>query len=291
MDLSDTERRRTAPSPSPPPDSTEGTAGRGRTWIRWTGAALAVAAVFLAVRRLPVERIVDAISAWVDDLGFWGPLAFGAAYALGVLLLIPGSALSLAAGAVFGLLWGTVTVSIASTTAAAIAFLIARYFARGAVARRAERAPKFRAIDRAVGEGGWKIVALLRLSPAVPYTLLNYLLGLTAIGFWPSILSSWVAMLPGTLLYVYLGHIGKLGLEAASRGETTRNPAQIALLVVGLVATVVVTVYVTRLARRALRDVVEGGDVAGTSPDAKGDPKTCSTRRSAHGDDAASCEP
>jgi uncharacterized membrane protein YdjX (TVP38/TMEM64 family) len=220
----------------------------------------------------------------VDGLGFWGPVAFAAAYALAAVLLVPGAALTLAAGAVFGLFWGTFTVSIASTTAAAIAFLIARYLARGAVARRAERAPKFRAIDRAIGEGGWKIVALLRLSPAVPFTLLNYILGLTAIGFWPSLFASWISMLPGTLLYVYLGHVGKLGLEAASRGEATQSPAQLVLLVVGLLATLGVTLYVTRIARRALRGVVEEGAPEGGVEGAASPPGPCAAEVAA-GDD------
>jgi uncharacterized membrane protein YdjX (TVP38/TMEM64 family) len=228
---------------------------RWGAWVRWTAVAVVIVLLIVGIRALPAEGIVRDISSWVDGLGFWGPLVFGAVYIVGVLLLVPGSALTLAAGAVFGLLWGTVTVSIASTTAAAMAFLIARYLARDAVVRRAERAPKFRAVDRAIGEGGWKVVALLRLSPAVPYTLLNYVLGLTAVGFWSSVLASWVAMLPGTLLYVYLGYLGKLGLEAASRGETPRSPVQLVLLIVGLVATVVVTVYVTRLARREMAKV------------------------------------
>lgn len=267
MDPRESTTRRDGPAARPPEDSTGATARGRRAWIRWTATALGVVAVVVAVRMLPVEGAVGALTVWVDGLGFWGPLAFGLAYVLAAVLLVSGAAMTLAAGAVFGLLWGTAIVSVASTTAAAIAFLIARYLARDAVARRAEQAPKFRAIDRAIGEGGWRIVALLRLSPAVPYTFLNYLLGLTAIGFWPSVLASWVAMLPGTLLYVYLGHVGKLGLQAASRGETPRSPAQLVFLVIGLLATLIVTVYVTRLARRALRGVVDSDEDAGAGPE------------------------
>jgi uncharacterized membrane protein YdjX (TVP38/TMEM64 family) len=200
--------------------------------------------------------MVEALSGWVQGLGVWGPVVYGLIYVMAVVALAPASALTIAAGAIFGLWIGTITVSLASTTGAALAFLIARYLARDAVARRVRRYPKFEAIDRAIGEGGWKIVAMLRLSPAVPFNLQNYLYGLTKIRFWPCVLTSWVTMLPGTLMYVYLGHAGRVGLEAASGGRS-RGPGEWALIVVGLLATVAVTVYVTRLARRALREHAE----------------------------------
>jgi uncharacterized membrane protein YdjX (TVP38/TMEM64 family) len=141
---------------------------------------------------------------------------------------------------------------VASTTAAALAFLIARYFAREAIEKKAAGNPKFDAIDRAIGAKGWKIVALLRLSPAIPFSLGNYLYGLTSIRFWPYVLSSWIAMLPGTFLYVYLGHAGAQGLQAAA-GETA-DTGRLVLLGVGLVATIAVTIYVTVLALRAIRE-------------------------------------
>lgn len=111
----------------------------------------------------------------------------------------------------------------------------------------------FAAIDQAIAEGGWKIVALLRLSPAIPFNLQNYLYGLTPVAFWPYVLASWIAMLPGTFMYVYLGHLA----GSAIAGDRQRSPLQWALLVVGLLATVAVTVYVTRLAKRKLNEQVE----------------------------------
>jgi uncharacterized membrane protein YdjX (TVP38/TMEM64 family) len=121
--------------------------------------------------------------------------------------------------------------------------------------------PRFDAVDRAIEEGGWRVVFLLRLSPAIPFSASNYLYGLTPVRFWPYLVASWVAMLPATLLYVYLGHAGSAGLAAAgSEGAKERTPAEWALLGVGLLATAIVTVYVTKLARKALRrrtDVAE----------------------------------
>ncbi len=220
--------------------------------IKGVSIALIVVALFVIVRALPADRAIDFLKSRVDGLGFLGPLAFGAAYVVAALAFFPGSALTLTAGAVLGLAWGTVTASFASTTAAALAFLIARYVARDKFARQARRFPKFQAIDRAIGDGGGKIIAMLRLSPAVPFSLGNYLFGLTAIRFWPYVLASWLFMLPGTFMYVYLGNIGTEGLRSAAGAERGKTPAEWALLAVGLMATIAVTTYVTRLARKAL---------------------------------------
>ncbi len=229
-------------------------------WMRRHGSAIRVISVaaialslFVIARKLPVGTVVESLSGWVQRLGVWSPVVYGLIYVAAVVALVPASALTIAAGALFGLLVGTITVSLASTTGAALAFLIARHLARDAVARRVGRYPKFAALDRAIGEGGWKIVAMLRLSPAVPFNLQNYLYGLTKIGFWPCVLTSWVTMLPGTLMYVYLGVVGRASLDAASGGRA-RTRGEWALMVVGLLATVAVTVYVTRLARRAMRE-------------------------------------
>ncbi len=220
--------------------------------IKVVSIVLIVLALFVIIRALPVDRAIDLLKLKVDGLGFWGPLALGAAYVVAALAFVPGSALTLAAGAVFGLVWGTVTVSLASTTAAALAFLIARYLARDKVAQQARKYPKFEAIDGAIGAEGWKIIAMLRLSPYMPYSLGNYLFGLTAIRFWPYVLASWLFMLPGTFMYVYLAHIGTKGLQSAAGAEQETTLAEWALLGVGLLATIAVTVYVTRLARKAL---------------------------------------
>jgi uncharacterized membrane protein YdjX (TVP38/TMEM64 family) len=203
-------------------------------------------------RSVPAGRVVGLTRDWVAGLGVWGALGFGVAYAVAVVGMAPAWILTVAAGAIFGPWLGTAMVSIASTTGAGLAFLVARYLGRGAVERRVGRDPRFAAMDRAIAEDGWKVVALLRLSPAVPFNVQNYLYGLTGIGFWPYLLTSWVAMLPGTLLYVWLGHVGRAGLEATG-GDRSRTPAEWAALGVGLVATLAVSVYLARIARRALR--------------------------------------
>lgn len=228
-------------------------AGRGPTGQRWVTVAsivIVLACLLVLARILPVERAVGYLRGWIEVRGVAGALWFGVAYVVAGLAFVPGAALTMAAGAVFGLVGGTVIVSVSSTLTAALAFLVARYAARRRVAGWAKRNPKFGAIDRAIAEQGWKIVALLRLSPAMPYSLGNYLYGLTAIRFVPYVLASWCCMLPGTILYVFIGHAGAAGVAAASKG--TGQTGRAVLLVVGLTATIAVTFLITRAARRAL---------------------------------------
>jgi uncharacterized membrane protein YdjX (TVP38/TMEM64 family) len=219
---------------------------------KWIGLAVAIVALMAAVRLLPVADWLRAFNDWIGGVGPLGIVMYATVYALATVLFLPGWILTVGAGIAFGLLWGTVAVSLGSTAGAALAFLIARYVARDAVATWSRTDPRFSAIDRAIGEKGWKIVALLRLSPLVPFNLSNYVYGLTAVRFWPYVLASWIAMLPGTVLYVYLGVIGKASLEAAA-GAAERDPLEYVFLGAGLAATVAVTIYVTRLARQALK--------------------------------------
>jgi uncharacterized membrane protein YdjX (TVP38/TMEM64 family) len=220
-------------------------AGKGR-WL----AILAVAAlVFVAVRVLPVADWLAGFQRQVAGLGARGGVLYGLVYVVAALLFVPGSLLTIGAGLVFGVVWGTVIVSLASTTTAALAFLIARHLARHKMEEMARRSEKFEAIDRAVQEKGWRVVALLRLSPVVPFSLSNYLYGLTPLRFWPYVIASWVAMLPATVLYVWLGAAGQAAVTA---GRQARNPWEWVLLGVGLLATAVVTVLLTRAARQQL---------------------------------------
>jgi uncharacterized membrane protein YdjX (TVP38/TMEM64 family) len=220
------------------------------TIVRWLSLLAILVAVVTVVRSLPFDQVLADFRTWIEGLGVWGPVVLGVVYVIATVLFVPGTILSLVAGAIFGLAIGVVTISIASTIGASFAFLIARYVARDKVAAIASRNRQFGAIDRAIAEAGWKIVALLRLSPAIPFNLQNYLYGLTPIHFWPYVLTSWIAMLPGTFLYIYIGHV----TGAALGVERSRSAAEWSLLAVGLLATVIVTVYITRLARQKLNE-------------------------------------
>src|SRR5262249_32056372 len=160
---------------------------------------------------------------WVRELGVWGPVVFMLGYAVAVVAFVPGSVLTLAAGAIFGLVRGTVYVLIAATLGSAAAFLVSRHLARSAVERRLARNRRFAAIDRAVEAEGRRIVLLLRLSPAFPFTLLNYALGLTRVRFADFVIAS-VGMLPGTVLYVYCGKLAGDVAAFAGGAPVARGP-------------------------------------------------------------------
>jgi uncharacterized membrane protein YdjX (TVP38/TMEM64 family) len=209
------------------------------------------AALVLFGRLLPLEEGAQSLQGWLSGLGPWGPLAYVGVYVLAAVAGLPGTPLTLLGGAVFGPLVGTVVVSAGSTVGAALAFLVARHLARGRVSLWVGEHPRYAALDGAIRDGGWRIVVLLRLSPLVPFNLQNYLYGLTPIPFWPCVGASWAAMLPGTLLYVLLGHA-----TGSVVRDGVRSPIEWLALAVGLAATVVVTIYVTRLARRRLAEVV-----------------------------------
>jgi uncharacterized membrane protein YdjX (TVP38/TMEM64 family) len=207
---------------------------------------------------LPLKDWLIALLDWVDSLGAAGPVVLGIVYVVATVLFVPGLFLSMGAGALFGVVTGTITVSIASTLGATAAFIVGRYFARDAIAKKIEGNAKFSAVDRAVGNEGWKIVGLVRLSPLFPFNLINYAFGLTNVKLRDYFFASWIGMFPGTVMYVYIGSLfGDLAELAA--GTQERSPMEWALVVVGLAATVVVTVFVTRIARRALNEAIEEG--------------------------------
>jgi uncharacterized membrane protein YdjX (TVP38/TMEM64 family) len=216
--------------------------------------ALGVAALgaLMAVGRY-AGGYIPAFQAWVEGLGALGPIAFVLGYAIAVVAFIPGSALTLAGGAVFGVAQGTLLVFVAALMGSTGAFLVARYLARGAIERRIAGDARFAAIDEAIAGEGRKIVFLLRLSPIFPFNLLNYALGLTRVRLADYVIAG-LGMLPGTLLYVYLGSAAGQAVAAAGGAAPGRSPAEWTLFGVGLLATAVVTVSVTRIARRALRD-------------------------------------
>jgi uncharacterized membrane protein YdjX (TVP38/TMEM64 family) len=153
---------------------------------------------------------------------------------------------------VFGVVKGSIVCSIAATLGATAAFLVGRYLTRDWVARKIEGNESFSSIDKAVAGEGWKIVGLTRLSPVFPFTFLNYAFGLTRVSLRDYFLASWIGMMPGTVMYVYLGALANAGIQSEGR-----TPAQWALLIIGLLATIAVTIFVTRIAKKALGKKIE----------------------------------
>jgi uncharacterized membrane protein YdjX (TVP38/TMEM64 family) len=220
---------------------------------RWRIAVWLVALVVVVVvgRMLDVAAALQRTLASITALGPWGPVIFVLFYVAVTVFLLPAVILTLGAGALFGVAQGFVLVSAGATLGATAAFLIGRHLTRDWVARRVARSPKLKAIDEAVAREGWKIVLLTRLSPAFPFVLLNYVFGLTRVSLRHYVLASWIGMMPGIVLYAYIGSLAG-DVAAAAAGGRTRSVWEWAVYALGLAATVALTVYVTRLARRAL---------------------------------------
>ncbi len=213
----------------------------------------------------PQELLRNALQ-WVDDLGAIAPIAFMLIYIVATVAFLPGSVLTLGAGVLFGVVQGSLYVFVGATIGATCAFLVGRYLARGWISKKIAGNQKFSAIDQAVGKEGFKIVALTRLSPIFPFNLLNYGLGVTGVSLKDYVLAS-VGMIPGTVMYVYIGSLA--GSIATIGGETQpdANPiAQWAIRILGFAATVAVTLYVTKIARKALDESIDGGEVTGNEP-------------------------
>ncbi|MGD1716401.1 TVP38/TMEM64 family protein [Dapis sp. BLCC M172] len=195
---------------------------------------------------------------WIESLGFWGPITFIIIYNLATLLLIPGSVLTLGGGVIFGVFRGSIYVVLASTLGATIAFVIGRYISRDWVCQQLSQHPKFKAIDIAVVKEGFKIVFLTRLCPLFPFNLLNYAFGVMRVSLKDYILGS-LGMIPATVMYVYLGSLmGDIALVGTSQQPTnlTIELTKWIINILGLITTIVVTIYVTRLAKKALEESI-----------------------------------
>ncbi len=218
---------------------------------------LLLAGVLAGARFFPLADWVLGFISWARSAGSAGLLAYFLFYMVGVVLFLPGSLLTMGSGFIYGPIRGILLVSPASVIGATIAFLVARFFAREWVARRIATHPKFAAIDEAVGTRGFYIVFLLRLSPVVPFNMLNYALGLTRVKLRDYVVASFLGMLPGTFLVVYLGSLIINAAQLLSGQRPEAGPWGQIFFLAGLVATAIVTALITRISRRALNRALQ----------------------------------
>lgn len=214
-----------------------------------------IVALIVGAKFFKFQTILQNALESIASLGPWGPVAFIIIYIVATVLFIPGSLLTLGSGVLFGVFGGFVCVSIGSILGATGAFLTGRYLTRDWVSQQIQGNHKFQAIDSAVASEGWKIVLLTRLSPIFPFNLLNYAFGVTQVSLRDYFFASWIGMIPGTVMYVYIGSLAG-SLAALGTQGRSRTAAQWLLYAIGLVATVVLTVYVTRLAKKALDEKI-----------------------------------
>jgi uncharacterized membrane protein YdjX (TVP38/TMEM64 family) len=202
----------------------------------------------------PQNFLRDALTQ-IEGLGAVGAIAFIALYIVATVAFLPGSILTLGAGVVFGVVQGSIYVFIGATLGATLAFLIGRYVARDWVAKKIAGSQKFKAIDHALGKAGFKIILLTRLSPVFPFNLLNYVLGATQVSLRDYFFGC-IGMIPGTIMYVYIGSLAYDLTLIGSANQPTNPEAQWAIRLMGFVATVAVTLYGTRVAQKALAESV-----------------------------------
>lgn len=222
---------------------------QGSKMLRYMFFVLAFVLIVFGLIRWDVAELLQNVLQRIRDLGPKGPFIFILAYMAACVFFLPGSILTLGAGAIYGPVMGTLLVSVASTAGASLAFLVGRFLARDKISSLAYKHEKFKMIDEAIGREGAKIVFLTRLSPIFPFNLLNYALGLTRVSFSSYVLASWIGMFPGTLLYVYLGSVAG---EASRGGAESKSWGEWALTLLGLIATLLVTIKITSIARQTL---------------------------------------
>ncbi|AKG24857.1 SNARE associated Golgi family protein [Calothrix sp. 336/3] len=226
------------------------------TTVKYICLFLLVIALIFIGRQINFSEILQSSAMWVKSLGIWGAIAYIILYNLATLLFVPGSILTIKGGCLFGLFWGSVYVIIAAIIGAVITFCLGRYVSRNWVCQQLEKYPKFQAIDRAVATAGLKIVLLTRLSPIFPFNLLNYAFGITQVSLKDYILGS-LGIIPGTLMYVYIGSLASdvvMANMSATPMDRTAQTWQIIMQVIGLVATIAVTIYISRIAQKALQE-------------------------------------
>ncbi|MEW6532195.1 MAG: FAD-containing oxidoreductase [Thermodesulfobacteriota bacterium] len=217
--------------------------------------------VVLALWFLPLKQYVIAVLEWTQGLGVWGPIVVALFYVVACVFFLPGSLITMGAGLLFGLAKALPAVWIGASVGACAAFLVGRTLARDWVAQKVAHNQRFAAIDRAIGREGFKIVLLLRLSPVFPFNLLNYALGLTNVSFGTYALATVIGMIPGAVMYTYLGSAAR-SLAAVAAGQVEGGLGAQIFFWVGLAATVLVAALVTRIARKSLHEAQANMDAS-----------------------------
>jgi uncharacterized membrane protein YdjX (TVP38/TMEM64 family) len=219
--------------------------------IRACSFAIIAAAIWAIIYFFDTKAMLRKFLLYLQDVGPWAPVLFILAYIVGCLTFFPGVVLTLGAGVLFGLVKGTLLVATGATLGGSCAFLISRHFARDWVLRKFADNEQFNAIEQATRREGWKIVGLIRLSPVFPFVAMNYIFGLTQVPFWHFAAATFFGLFPLTTLFVYLGVIAG-DLARLGSGPVASGTTKWVITILGIISTVIVTYFVTRIARRAL---------------------------------------
>ncbi len=225
-------------------------------WSTIISVLVILSALTTLIAILPVRHYIIIILAWIRGLGPLGPLAIIFLYLITCILFLPRSIVSLGAGFLFSAGAGLATVSIGSTLGACAAFLVGRTLARKWLFQKVSGSLIFNTLNQAIIRQGFRIILLTRLNFILPFSMLNYISSLTRIPLWKFALASFIGMLPGSIVYVYLGQAAGSLLKAVT-GNFQQTPAQQLLFWIGLAVTIIVSILVTLYARRALQQAIK----------------------------------
>lgn len=234
--------------------------GNKRSALRLWVAGVIVLGLIAGLSVLPLEQWLRSAQLAIDAQPIFGRILFVAGFALAAVLMVPGSVLMMSGGFLFGIRDGVLLALLGITVGAVLACLLSRGFLRGVVLQRVAGNPRINAIDRAVQSRAFLVVSLTRLSLLIPYNVLNYIYGLTAVRLTTYALATWVGMIPAVALYVYLGSLAG-NVDELVAGDAQANPLMPYLLGAGLIFLVLASYVVHRTATRALQD--ELGELAG----------------------------
>lgn len=218
-------------------------------------ALIAICVVGVVV--FDIQAYLLALITWIEELGFIGRVLYALIYTVATVLFVPGSILTLGAGILFGIVEGALVVVVGATLGALFAFITGRYFLAGWIGGWVTRFPKFKSVYDAIGKEGGKIIFFLRLSPLFPFNASNYIYALTSVKTMPYVWATFFGIMPGVVMYVYFGTLLGDVAQAATDGAQS-NPLRWLLLGLGLIATVFVTIYATKIAKKALANSVGG---------------------------------
>lgn len=227
-------------------------------WGRLIVAFLAIAAAIVAIRLLPIGVWLTQFQDWVRSMGPIGYVLYALAYIVCCVLFVPASALTLGAGAIFGFAKGSAVVLVGATLGATASFLLARTAMRHRIEHMTSGNAKFRALDRAISRDGGKIVFLVRLAVVFPFTYINFAFGLTGIRLIPYMVATFFGIIPATLAFVYLS------ATAAQAATGTADKTKLAINIAGAIIAVIVSIYVGRIATRAIKKAGVDDEVTGS---------------------------
>jgi uncharacterized membrane protein YdjX (TVP38/TMEM64 family) len=187
----------------------------------------------------------------LQDLGPWAPFLFVLIYVVGAVFLAPSFFLTVAAGAMFGIVRGSIVVFVGASLGASAVYALATPLANSRWLARVTADPRVNAVRSAIrGDALW-LTFLLRLSPLIPYNVLNYALALSGVRY-RDFAIGFIGMIPAIIMYTYYGKVVGDVAALAAGVAPPRGPEYYALIVVGLVTLVVSTWMITRAARRAI---------------------------------------